>query len=330
MLAKKLDHRDDLESILIDEKEYFEYYPSLPKLITDPDLHADITKSYSDFLMDTEIISEKVEKITPEKVSTGDREVGFDILVVSLGAEYPVYLEDDENVFTISSGEEVKELSVQVSKADKILVVGGGLIGTETAAELASKTEKEVVLVHSHERLIERNPGMASYFAEKYLESKGVNLRFDEKVVSREGDTFKTDSGEKIEADVCIWSTGLDYDDSLFRGFEGSCFTESGALKVNDHLQLKGHPNVFVGGDITDIDEEKTGHNADAHSKVIFENIVRTREGRALKKYSRSEVALVISLGDINGLLSFTPVAVPGPVPALIKHVLEKGALLRL
>jgi len=330
MVAKRLDNIDDLDVILIDKEPYFEYYPSLPKLITNPDHHEKIIKRYSMFLKDVKIITEKVVKITPGDVLTTKRTVDFDILVISLGANYPIYLDDKKNVFTVSSGKEVKELSKRIEKASDVLIVGGGLIGTEVAAEIASKTEKDVTLVHSHRRLIERNPKMASFFAEKYLRSKGVRLIFNEKVVDREGKEYVTSEGRRINSDVCIWSTGLSFDRSLFRGFEDSCFTGKNTLKVNEHLHLIDHPDIFVGGDIAGMDEEKTGHNADSHSKVIADNVIRSSESLSLKRYTNVKIPLFISLGDVNGLISFNPLAIPGPVPAVVKYLLEKGALLRL
>ncbi|MBS3815968.1 MAG: FAD-dependent oxidoreductase [Candidatus Thermoplasmatota archaeon] len=329
MVAKNLDDQKDPEVSLIDKNDRFEYYPSLPKLLTEPSHQEKIIKPYSEFLDNTEIITEEVVEITPEYFSTKSKKIPFDISVISIGARYPIYLDDERDVFTISSVKEVKDLSKRIEEADRILIVGGGLIGTETAAELGANTEKEITLVHSHERLIERNSKMASYLAERFLEEKNVKLILDQKVVDRQEKMFKTDDGKELEADICIWSTGLSYDESIFSGFEPSSFADDGSLRVNEHLQVRAHPNVFAGGDITDTDEEKTGHNADSHSKVISENIRRKAKGRSLKNYSRTQFPLLISLGQINGLLSLPKLALPGPVPALIKHLLEKGALLR-
>ncbi len=225
---------------------------------------------------------------------------------------------------------EVKKLSEKVRNSERVLIVGGGLIGTEVASELASKTSKRVTLVHSHDRLIERNPKIASYFAEKFLMKKGVNIRFNEKVVDNIDDIFKTNKGNEVEADVCIWSTGLSYDKGLYSDLDEIAIAENGSLSVNESLQVKGYSNIFAGGDITDIKEEKTGHNADSHSKIISENIFRMKENRTLKTYSKLRVPLVISLGDINGILSLPFFGIPGPIPAVIKYLLEKGAILRL
>ncbi len=329
MVAKRLDSRDELEVTLVDKNPYFEYYPSLPKLMTDPKYHSKIKKRYDEYLNNSDILTEKVLEITPRYVITNNRKLSFDILVISLGARYPIYLEDKKNVFTIRSGKEVKELSKTLTKSNNILIVGGGLIGTECAAELVTKTDKDVTVIHSKERLIERNPSMASYLAEYFLKKKGAELILNEKVTGREGHVYKTDGGRELSADLCIWSTGLSYDESIFKGFQHSIFSERGALKVNDHLQLEGHHKIFAGGDITDIDEEKTGHNADSHSRVIAENIIRLKKGHHLKRYSKMKIPLFISLGDLNGIMSSPIISIPGPLPALVKYLLEKGALLR-
>ncbi len=330
MVAKKLDQIKDIDTVLVDKEDHFVYYPSLPKLITDPGYRENITKPYSTFLKNTDIITERIVKITPKYISTVKNRIDHDILVICLGADYPIYLEDKKDVFTLRSIDEVTRLSERVEGSTDILIVGGGLIGVEAAGELATKTEKKVTLVHSHERLIERESKIASKYAEKFLREKGVDVMFGRKVVNRRDGSFQTDDGRTIEADVCIWSTGLSYDENIFRGFERSPFAENGSLRVNEYLQLKGYPNIFAGGDITSMDEEKTGHNADVHSRVISDNVVRTERGTSFKKYRNFRTPLLISLGDIDGVISFPHLAIPGPVTSVMKYLLEKGALIRL
>jgi len=330
MVGKRLDSEPDIDVTLIDKVEYYEYYPSLPKLITAPGYQEKIIKPYSQFLNNTELIKGEIEKITPSQVFTEKEKVDFDVLVISLGAKYPIFLKNKNDVFTISSIKEVKKLSEKVRNSERVLIVGGGLIGTEVASELASKTSKRVTLVHSHDRLIERNPKIVSYFAEKFLMKKGVNIRFNEKVVDHIDDIFKTNKGNEVEADVCIWSTGLSYDKGLYSDLDEIAIAENGSLSVNESLQVKGYSNIFAGGDITDIKEEKTGHNADSHSKIISENIFRMKDNRTLNTSSKLRVPLIISLGDINGILSSPFFGIPGPIPAVIKYLLEKGAILRL
>ena len=330
MVAKKLDPIKDIDKVLIDKKDHFVYYPSLLKLITDLEYQEKITKPYSKFLRNTDIITEKVVKISPRYISTVKNNIEYDILAICLGADYPIYLDDKKDVFAIRSIDEVKRLSERIEKSKKVLIVGGGLIGVEAAAELATKTGKKVTLVHSHERLIERESKIASKYAEKFLSEKGVKIILGTKVVGRKERGFKTSDGRIVEADVCIWSTGLGYDKSIFEGFAPSIFSDKGSLRVNEYLQLEGYNNIFAGGDITDLDEEKTGHNADFHSRTIYENIMNVKDELPLTKYGRFESPMLISLGDINGLMTIPNMAIPGPITPIMKYLLEKGALLRL
>ena len=69
-----------------------------------------------------------------------------------------------------------------------ILVIGGGLVGVELAAEIVSHFPgKEVVLVHSQSTLVSRFPKKAVRYVEQYLRSHGVSVVCGERVVGHKG-----------------------------------------------------------------------------------------------------------------------------------------------
>ena len=37
----------------------------------------------------------------------------------------------------------------------------------------------------------------------------------------------------------------------------GDLLSKRGHIKVNEYLQVEGHPNIFAVGDVADVDEEK-------------------------------------------------------------------------
>lgn len=61
--------------------------------------------------------------------------------------------------------------------------------------------------------------------------------------------------------------------------------TESGALKVNEHLQVEGFSNIFAIGDCNNVDEAKTAYNADRHAGVAVGNIANSVSGKQLTVY---------------------------------------------
>lgn len=70
--------------------------------------------------------------------------------------------------------------------------------------------------------------------------------------------------------------------------------TESGALKVNEHLQVEGFSNIFAIGDCNNVDEVKTAYNADRHAGVAIGNIANSVSGKRLTVYQTGTHALTM------------------------------------
>ncbi|MEM3154837.1 MAG: FAD-dependent oxidoreductase [Candidatus Woesearchaeota archaeon] len=325
LVAKILDKRKDAEVILIDKKDYFEFTPSIHKVIFNAGYFRKITVPFSHFLKNTRIITAKLKQVTPEFVEVVNEKITFDYLVVSTGIDYPVFLENRENVCTLKSGREAAVMGAKILDSEHILIIGGGLIGTEIAGELVTKTHgKRLVIVHPHDRLLERNPPKASGYARKLFEKHGVQIIFGEKVVGHKGNTFITDKGRKIDAEAGIWCAGIKCNPWFMQGFPDSIFTEKRALKVNQYLQLDGYSNIFVGGDINNVPEEKTAQNAERHALLIVKNIGRLKNSQPLMAHRPRSAPLVISLGDRTGILTLpNGWVINGFLPGMLKWLIE-------
>ena len=324
IIAKKLDTCRKLEITLIDQKNYFEYTPSIHKVVSCPSYLDKITVPYSHFLKNVRVIIDNIVHVTPTFVKTEKKKIDFDYLVVSTGIDYPIMLENKENVFVLKNGNEAAEMSTKLLKANSIIIIGGGLIGIEIAGELITKTKnKKINIVHSHNRLLERNPVKASSHAQKFLEKHGINIIFNEKVIRHEDQSFLTDKKRCIEAEVGIWCAGIHFNPWFMKGFNDSILTDKKALKVNQYLQLTGYNHIFVGGDINNIREEKTAQNAERHAHVIVKNIKRLLKKQSLIKYHRMNNPLVISLGNRDGIMIVSQFVFKGTLPSKLKRLIE-------
>lgn len=328
-VAKQVSGQKDIDLTLIDKKEEYVYYPSLHKLIKNPDYLEKITVPYTDVLEEDEFYQGEVEEITPDHVKTKDWEFEFDNLVISLGVKYPIYLEDKDDVYTVTSADEALEMSNKISEAEDIIVIGGGLIGTEASGELITDfPDKKITLVHSKDKLVERNHPSASEYARKFLEKKGVDIIFNEKVVKKEGEEYRTDKDRTIKADMGIWSAGIDFDTSFMNSFEDDITDEAGRLKVDEYLRLKGYDNIFVGGDLTDIDEEKTGAHAEIQALTIAKNLKIAAKGKtSFSEYVSRPIPLAIGLGNKNAMAVYSSIVMPGPLSKLGKMMVEKATV---
>ena len=324
-VAKKLEKNKEIELILIDKKEYFGYKPGLPKLIRNKNYTENIQIKYKKILKNTKIISEKVEVINPKKIKTNKNEYQYDILVICLGVKYPIFLKNKKNVFTVTESNKCLKAIETIKKSKKILIVGGGLIGVEVAGELVTKKpDKDITIVHSKNLFIERNPKKSSKSAQKFLEKKGVDIIFNEKIIKNNVNSFVTDKNRKITSDIAIWSAGIKCDSTFMKNFDKNIFTRRGCLKVDKYLRLKGYNNIFVGGDITNINEEKTALNSERHAKIIVKNIKSFIKNKKLARYKKFRGPLFISLGSKKGIFVFRKVSFTGFLPNFIKDIIEK------
>jgi NADH dehydrogenase FAD-containing subunit len=331
LLAKELDKQKHIEVVLVDKKEYFEYSPSLWKLLLNPENHKNYIVPFSQFLRRTRLITTPLRQVTPTFVETETEKLTFDYLVISTGIEYPISLHNTQNVFAVKSGVDIVQNSREVAAAKTILIIGGGLIGTEIAGELATKSpEKQIIIVHSHDRLLERNRNLVSKYAKKFLEKRGVKIIFGEQVIDHQNGTFVTDTKRTIQTDVGIWCAGIKSNPWYMKAFPTSIFSEENALKVNRCLQLEGYPFIFVGGDITNIPEEKTAANAERHGQLIAVNILRSLKQKRLIRYRPRKEPMIISLGRTDAILTYSVFMVPGFLPAIIKWAVEKVGIKRL
>ncbi|NIQ07930.1 MAG: FAD-dependent oxidoreductase [Candidatus Korarchaeota archaeon] len=323
-VAKVLQRDPRLQVTLIDKTPYFEYSGSVPKLLTQPGYVKKLILPYERFLKQTKLVTGEVTTVTPTFVETPQHSYGFDLLVISLGVDYPIYVENKHNVFTVAKCTDVLKRYEHITAAEHILIVGGGITGTEVAGELATHyPAKKVCLIEADNRLLSRSPPRASFLAQQFLQKHGVDLLLGEKVVKHQNDSYVTNTGVTRKADVCIWCTGITPNPDYMRQFPDTIYAKNCALNLNDYLQLQGFPNIFVGGDITALDEEKTAHNAVDHARVISQNIRRTLADRPLRKYTIDPEPLFVSLGNRKALYIGENWAVTGFVPSLLKQSIE-------
>jgi 3-phenylpropionate/trans-cinnamate dioxygenase ferredoxin reductase component len=99
------------------------------------------------------------------------------------------------------------------SKANHIVIIGGGYIGLEAAAVLA-KSGKRVIVLEALQRVLARVAGEPlSRFYENEHRSHGVDIRLGVSVSSIEGServrSVRLDDGEFIDADLVIVGIGI-------------------------------------------------------------------------------------------------------------------------
>ena len=290
--------------LLFDKKGYFEFTPSIHKVITDKNYDEKIKVPFKRFLMKADIILEEVVSVTRNSITTKNSSYKFDYLVLCTG----VYTQILNQGCVLKNITDASKISNLISGSKSITIVGGGYTGTEIAGEFATKTKKEVILIDNSDRLLQRQPKNASLLAMKYLKKKDVNIILNESV------------SDKKSIECVIWCIGIKPNTEFLVEFP---INEEGYIKVTDTLNVIGHRNIFAGGDISDLVEEKSAQTAEYHGRIIAKNILAHIQRRDLISYAPKNRVMVISLGDWYGILTYKNFVIGGIIPALIKKIIE-------
>lgn len=305
--------RLDLEILLFDKDEYFEFTPSLPVTLGNPGYFDKIRIPLKRF---PEYIQEEVIQINSKSIKTKKATYGFDYLIVATGSLTNYYGNKtfEKFAFPIKRIEHVKRINKELEKVKSVTVVGGGYTGVEIVGMLLK--DKKVNLVHGMERLL---PGVnegASRKAEKYFRKKGVEIYLNDLVVECSPGKVKLKSGKVIESDLILISTGIIPNDSILKQKD-----------IGKNLALKSNPKIYLIGDVGRSGTLPTAHNAMIEGKyAVFD--IRNKLGE--KKRSPRDMDwrfLGIYLGRNHGLLTWKNFAIELPFVGLGKKIIEMSVL---
>lgn len=325
LAAKKLESNFNVS--LFDTKDYFEFTPSVLRTLVEPQHAKKIQVCYKDFLKKASFYKEKVTSLSIHEAKTHKRKASFDYAIVCSGSTYASPIKESGLVIA-SRAKELIQIAENLRKAKKILIIGGGLVGVELAAEICTHfSDKNVMIAHSGKELIDRNPVKARKYAQAFLEKRGVAISWDTFIKEKKGKTFIAENGASLAPDLAFLCTGFAPSNSFLKKIFSSCLDQRGFLMVNEFLQVENNPSIFAAGDIVAIREEKTAQTAEKHAKLIVENIMRLERGKPLIAYHPKQLPMVISLGKYDGILVKKDFVITGLLPGLLKHLVERKAM---
>ncbi|MEH7300448.1 NAD(P)/FAD-dependent oxidoreductase [Neobacillus drentensis] len=154
----------------------------------------------------------------------------------------------------------------------RLAIVGSGVTGIETAAEVGSwlknETKKEgmkqksieLFLINNKQRLIDEAPVKISERLENRLKRHGIQVMHNKKAEKfSNGKVIFSDKSE-LEADACVWTVGLKPHPSLFD--LGLSLTEQGKIKVDSWYRLVESENIYAIGDCVHVVDPISGKAA--------------------------------------------------------------------
>ncbi|MFL5274003.1 MAG: NAD(P)/FAD-dependent oxidoreductase [Anaeromyxobacteraceae bacterium] len=149
------------------------------------------------------------------------------------------------------------------------VIAGGGFAGVELAGALndfargmladfpaLGPDDLGIVVVHPGDRILpELSPELAAYALER-MTARGVTFRLGERVADAVPGAFVLKSGEELRGHTLVWTAGSTPHPLLKTlALERS---KRGAVVVDGHLAVPGHPGLWAAGDCAAVVDART------------------------------------------------------------------------
>ena len=274
------------------------------------------------------------------------RRVGYDTLVIAIGSESNDFATPGvrEHAFTIDNAWDAHLFHRRLVnacfranfKADgrvlDIAIVGAGATGVELAAELHNtirvlagyglenfhpETQIRIRVVEAGPRIL---PGLPEYIAGETLEtlqSLGIEVLLDERVVEATAEHVKTASGRLVPAQFIVWAAGIRCP-GVLKDLDGLESNRLNQVVVRDTLQATRDDDVFALGDCACVpwrgrpprgQDQTTGkavppraQSAHQMSEHLVKMIPRRMAGRPLKPFRYRDFGSLVSLGNYQSV----------------------------
>jgi len=283
--AQGLASRHDLDVTLLDRNNYHTFYPLLYQVAAAELGPTEIAYPVRSILRDVGCVRFRMAEVrgldTDRQVlDTTDGPVAYDVVVLALGS-VPAFFGvpgAEEHAFRLRIMDDALPLRRAVlsrfeqatyepdpaRRAELLtfVIVGGGPTGVEYAGALAELVhgpilrdyphippdEIRIVLVEAIDRLLPAMQPRLSRYALERLERRRVEVRLRTMVTEIRSDGVDFKDGTSIASDTVVWTAGIQ-GDPLARQW-GLETDRSGRVLVEPTLQVPGHPEIFVAGDL--------------------------------------------------------------------------------
>ena len=364
-LGQLLKGRADVEVVLVNKENYFVFQPMLAEVVsgnigimdTVSPIHRLLPHAKL-FIREIEAVDIKAKTVT---LAPGFRPrstvLRYDHLVLALGTvtdfrgipglhEHALPFKNLADAVALRNHliYVIEEASIETDPEVRrqlltFVVAGGGFSGVEVVAEMndflrsvarqyrIDKSEIRVMLVHSGERILEREmPERLSLYAQNLLQKRGVELLLKARLKTASPGSAVLGDGKAILTRTLV-STVPSSPNPLIEAM--GIPTDRGKIRVDRQFVIEGHPSVWAIGDCATMPTPDggtvppTAQHATRQAKVLAHNIVATMEGRPLKAFAFKGLGKLGSLGRHRAVAElFNRIRIGGPGTGFIAWIM--------
>lgn len=176
------------------------------------------------------------------------------------------------------------------------------------------------ILAGSSPQLVDR--------ATRTLSDLGVLVRTNAAVTAATEEGCRLQDGQLVKGGVFLWAGGVKAPDLVVSS--GLPTGHNGRVKVDQHLRVLGHLDIYVAGDLASVSDPRTGHVLPPLAQVALEegetvasNVAAELEGRPLETFTFHDKGFVVSVGNTRGVAEIAGVTTGGRLAHLLKDAIE-------
>jgi NADH dehydrogenase len=224
------------------------------------------------------------------------------------------------------------------------IIVGGGPTGVEFTGALAEliygplakdfsrldiQKDVRIILLEATDRLLSSLPERLQSYADRRLRKLGVEVLFRSPVSQVDLEAISLKDGSAIPTETVIWTAGVRGEASPQA--EGFLRTQNGRVKVQSTLQIAGHPEVYVIGDLAHAETDgkplpMVATVAVQQAETAAKNILRQIQGQEPLPFHYHDPGTMVTLGRNSAVAELgghSFVGFPAWVMWLVVHLIR-------
>jgi NADH:ubiquinone reductase (H+-translocating) len=360
-LTAKLRNNPAVELTLVDRHDYHQALTELPRVAGGTRAADAVRVPLHDVLAKrVRFVQTDIDgfDLPGRRLLTGDGPIGWRWLVLALGSRPNDFAIPGlaQRALTLYSASDAEQVWAAVNKAlddatdatdperqrrqATVVVGGGGATGVELAGELAEMLP-EVASAHGLAadrpavRLVEAGPSILAGSspqlidkATRILSDLGVQVRTNAPIAAATDEGFRLKDGQLVEGGVFVWAGGVKAPEVV--ADSGLPTGHNGRVKVDQHLRVLDHPEIYVAGDVASVVDPRSGHVLPPLAQVALEegetvarNLDAEMEGRPLEAFTFHDKGFVVSVGTSRGVADIAGITTGGRLAHLLKDAIE-------
>lgn len=255
--------------IMISSEDYLPYYrPMLSRAIGQEVPTSRLCLASKEWYEENNIeliLGTKVTQILPDKnivITDTGNQYEYTHLLLATGASNYIPIPEamsKKGVLSIRTYDDILKLRECLSVTKKAVVIGGGLLGLETAWELQQQNIDVTIVEFAPHILPKQLEEEAAQFLSLHLEEKGIRLFCNNSITNVLGGKYITavecSNGETLPCDLLVFSIGAKPNLELTK--DTMIATEKGILV--DNYMKTNIPNIYAAGDVAQNPHQTSG-----------------------------------------------------------------------